>query len=359
AAFREMLDIAYKLDLKAKGGVAHNRIGRLYRSIRHLDEAMRHLGTGQALFAFARDERGVASSIDDIGKVHWMRGDYEAAERFLIRALNLRLELSDPRSIALSYNNLGLVYQDSGRFREAQDAFQEALTRRQEIGDRPGIAQTLNNLGTIHQDDGDHAGAVELYLEALNVARAVGDRMRQAIVLTNLGESHYRMKQPAEAIATLKQAEELSSTLGDRILEGEILRGLAKAHMLIHDFSLARDYIARSIELFEQARSKPFLGVALRTLGEIAAAAGWGGEDHERARDAFRKSIALFEELGNEIELAGSLERYAEFLDTETDAEEIRALRERASAIRERLRASERYDLDPLEGETTDPRIET
>ncbi|MEM9075171.1 MAG: AAA family ATPase, partial [Myxococcota bacterium] len=90
AAFREMLDIAYKLDLKAKGGVAHNRIGRLYRSIGHLDEAMRHLGTGQALFAFARDERGVASSIDDIGKVHWMRGDYEAAERFLIRALNMR-----------------------------------------------------------------------------------------------------------------------------------------------------------------------------------------------------------------------------------------------------------------------------
>ncbi|MGA1551491.1 MAG: hypothetical protein ACO38A_05340, partial [Ilumatobacteraceae bacterium] len=48
----------------------------------------------------------------------------------------------------------------------------------------------------------------------------------------------------------------------------EILRGLAKAHNLAHDFSTARDYIARSIALFEQARGKPFLGVAFRTLGE-------------------------------------------------------------------------------------------
>ncbi len=360
-AFREMLALAYKLDLKAKGGVAHNRIGRLFRSIGHLDEAMRHLGTGQALFVAARDDRGVASSIDDIGKVHWMRGNYTAAERFMTKALEMREALGDRRSIALSYNNLGLVYQDSGRFREAQQMFQEALVLRQEIGDRPGIAQTLNNLGTIHQDDGDHGRAVELYHESLDVARAVGDRMRQAVVLTNLGESHYRMNEPAAAIETLKRAAELSTTLGDRILEGEILRGLAKAHMLIHDYGLARDYIARSIELFEQARGKPFLGMALRTLGEIAAAAGWGGEEHERARDAFRRSVALFDELGNEIELAQSLERYAEFLEQEGQAgtmAEAEGLRRRAEEIRERLRASEAYELAPLEGEATDPGIE-
>ncbi len=359
AVFGEMLELAYRLDLKAKGGVAHNRIGRVYRSIGRLDEAMRHLGTGQALFVNAEDERGVASSIDDIGKVHWMRGNYEAAEQFMTRALDMRRQIGDPRSLALSFNNLGLVYQDSGRFHEAQQMLQEALLLRREVGDRPGIAQTLNNLGTIHQDDGDHARAVELYEEALAVARAVGDRMRQAIILTNLGETQYRTQKPAEAIETLKQAEEVSSSLGDRILEGEILRGLAKAHMLIHDFGVARDYIARSIELFEQARGKPFLGVALRTLGEIAAAAGWGGEDHDRARAAFRKSIELFEELGNDIELATSLERYADFLVSgdEPLEDEAAVLRTRAGEIRDRLRAAEGYDLPPLEGEPTDPRV--
>lgn len=363
-AFRELLEHAFRLDQKSKGGVAHNRIGRLYRSIGHLDEAMRHLGTGQALFVAADDQRGVASSIDDIGKVHWLRGSYEPAERFFLRALEIRREVGDSRSIALSLNNLGLVYQDSGRFEEARHAFEEALVLRQDIGDRHGIGQTLNNLGTIHQDDGDHARAVQLFHEALEVARQVGDRMRQAVILTNLGETQYRLGKPDEAIATLTEAEDISATLGDRLLEGEILRGLAKAHNLAHDFSTARDYIARSIALFEQARGKPFLGVAFRTLGEITAAAGWGGEDHVRAREAFRKSIALFEELGNQIELARSLEVFAAFLESASETKddsvvlhEAMQLRSRADEIRSRLRDSETYEIEPLEGESTHPGV--
>jgi tetratricopeptide (TPR) repeat protein len=365
ASFRKMLEIAWHLDLKAKGGAAHNRIGRVYRAIGHLEEAMRHLGTGHALFDAANDARGVASSLDDIGKVHWMRGAYEPAERFMKRALEIRRELGDPRGIALSLNNLGLVYQDSGRFDEAQSAFQEALLIRREIGDRLGMAQTLNNIATIYQDCGDHARATELWREALEYATAVGDRMRQAVILTNLGESAYRQQKPEEAIEILRKAEAISSTLGDRILEAEILRGLAKAHMLVHDIPHARDFIARSIEIFEQTRSKPFLGVALRTAGEIAAAAGWGGSDHEHARRSFEQSIRIFEELGNDGELAKSCESYAKFLESDPEAKtdpvrahEVMRLRTRAAEIYDRLAASgvfETEGLPPLEGESTVP----
>lgn len=363
ASFRAMLEIAWCLDLKAKGGAAHNRIGRVYRAIGQLEEAMRHLGTGHALFDAASDARGVASSLDDVGKVHWMRGAYEPAERFMRRSLEIRRELEDDRSIALSLNNLGLVYQDSGRFDEAQSAFQEALHIRREIGDLPGMAQTLNNIATIHQDHGDHGRATELWQEALEYATSVGDRMRQAVILTNLGESAYRQQKPEEAIAVLQKAEAISSSLGDRILEAEILRGLAKAHMLTHDIRAARDFIGRSIEIFERTRSKPFLGVALRTAGEIAAAGGWGGDDHQRAKDAFEQSIRIFEELGNSVELAKSCLAYAAFLEADPEAKvdpvrahEASRLRARASEIQDKLAVTGTEDgLPPLEGEATSP----
>ena len=352
--FGRMRALAYRLDLKAKGGVAHNRIGRVYRTIGRLDEAMRHLGTGLALFDAIQDRRGVASSYDDIGKVHWMRGTYEAADQFLRQALEMRRSFWDPRSVALSCNNLALVCQERGEFAEALALFQEALSLRRSIGDRPGIAQTLNNLGTVHQDDGDHPRARELYREALEIAQTVGDRMRQAVILTNLGESSYRMEQPEEAIRVLQQAEEIGRSLGDRILEGEILRGLAKAHMLIKDFERARDYVERSVALFEEAKGKPFLGVALRTQGEIAACAGWVGEDHDRAKDAFLRSIRLFEELGNQPELAHSCEAFATFLVAHPERardplviREATLLRDRAEEIRSRLRASEEFAPEP------------
>ncbi|MBX3270041.1 MAG: tetratricopeptide repeat protein [Sandaracinaceae bacterium] len=359
-AFRGMLRYAYRLDLKSKGGAAHNRIGRVYRAIGNLEEAMRHLGTGHALFDAAGDARGVASSLDDIGKVHWMRGAYEAAERFAKGGLETRREIGDRRSIALSLNNLGLVYQDSGRFEEALAAFGEALAIRREIGDAPGMAQTLNNLGTIHQDNDDHAQAAALWEEALEYARRVGDRMREAVILVNLGESSYRQGRPSDAIAILSRAEAISETLGDRILEAEILRGLAKANQLTGDHAAAKSYIERSVSLFEAARGKPFLGVALRTLAEVHAASG--AEDAWRdAEQAYRHSQALFEELGNEIELARTCQSFAEFLEQTwrgTDPERARLardLRDRALEIHGKQLASETFALPRLDGEATSP----
>lgn len=361
-AFRGMLLLAYRLDLKSKGGAAHNRIGRVYRAIGNLEEAMRHLGTGHALFDAAGDARGVASSLDDVGKVHWMRGAYEAAERFTLASLELRREIGDRRSIALSLNNLGLVYQDSGRFDEALDAFGEALAIRREIGDAPGMAQTLNNLGTIHQDNGNHAQAAILWDEALEYARRVGDRMREAVILTNLGESSHRQNRAEEAIGILSKAEAISATLGDRILEAEILRGLAKAHLLLGDHASAKAYVERSVALFEAARSKPFLGVALRTLAEVHAASG--AEDAWRdAEQAYLQSQALFEELGNEIELARTCLSFAEFLEAVwrgSDPERAklaRQLRDRALEIHGKQLASETFALPRLEGESTSPGI--
>jgi tetratricopeptide (TPR) repeat protein len=361
--FRAVQELAFRLDLKAKGGVAHNRIGRVYRAIGQLDEAMRHLGTGHALFDAAGDQRGVASSLDDVGKVHWMRGAYESAERFMRKSLDLRREIGDLRSIALSLNNLGLVYQDSGRFDESLAAWDEALHIRREIHDHPGVAQTLNNLGSLHQDRGDHPRATELWNDALEVNQIVGDRMRQAVILTNLGEAAYRMRDPERAITVLRQAEELSATLGDRILEGEILRGLAKAHMMINDIGAARDLIKRSITIFEQAKGKPFLGVALRTAGEIAAAGGWGGDDHAKAKEQLEQSIRLFEELGNDPELARSCLAMATFLEAGPDAKtdpiaqhEINRLKTRADEILARIGTP---GLPELTGDRTDPGVES
>lgn len=363
AVFRRMQHLAWRLDLRTKGGVAHNRIGRVYRAIGRLEEAMRHLGTGHALFDAAGDQRGIASSLDDVGKVHWMRGAYEAAERFTVQGLDIRRELGDARSIALSLNNLGLVYQDSGRFREATQTWEEALGIRREIGDRPGLAQTLNNLASTFQDTGDHQRATELWTEALDLSRQVGDRMRTAVILTNLGESFYRQGQPTRAIEVLREAETLSDSLGDRILEGEILRGLAKAHMLTNHIAEARDFIERSVRLFTEAKGKPFLGVALRTAGEIEAAGQSGlgdGSDQRKARGYFADALAIFEELGNQVELARTCIAYASFLDADPSAKtdpirahEIQRLRARADEVEGKLHPEE-----AIEGERTNPGVE-
>lgn len=353
AAFREMLTLAYRLDLKGKGGAAHNRIGRLYRDTGALDDAARHLHAAHALFRAVDDDRGIASSIDDIGKLHWLKGEYPAALTALRDGLARRRRLADRRSIALSLNNLGLVLQDSGEFKQALEAFEQSLAIRRDIGDLVGLVATLNNLGTIAQDQADYATALGMFREALEVAKQIGDRNRMALVLTNIGEASYRSGNPTEAIEVLKQAEGLCDELGDKLGLAEVLRGLGKAYLLHGELGKARDCIGRAVDLFAEVRSKVHLGVALRTLGEITAAGGWGSAHTRSAREYFARAVSIFEQTGNDVELARTFKAFATFLveieGSDQDARrEALAMNERAEAIFTRLKIT----AGPIEART-------
>lgn len=322
--FNEMLARAYRLNLRAKGGAAHGRIGRLFRDTGRLDEAEVHLEAALGLFEDAGDDRGIASTVDDIGKLYWLRGDYQKALASTQRALGLRRKLGDRRSIALSLNNLGLVYQDSGQFKLALDAFEQALRIRREIGDLVGVSISLNNLGTVAQDQRDEDRALQLFLEAYEVAKETGVRNRISLVLTNLGETYNRLGDPTKAIHYLKQAEEIADELGDKMGLAEAVRGLGKAYLAQREYTKARECTARAVDIFREIQSKVQLGVALRSLGEVMAAGSAGGEGLLTARAHLLQSIWIFEEIGNDVELARSCRVYAALLraspDFQTDA---------------------------------------
>jgi tetratricopeptide (TPR) repeat protein len=335
-AFREMLAVSYRLDMRTRGGAAHGRIGRLYRDTGRLDKASQHLSAAFRLFEQAGDERGIASTVDDIGKLHWLKGDYEKALEHTQRALGMRRRLGDRRSIALSLNNMGLVYQDSGRYKEALDAFEQALVIRREIGDLVGVAISLNNLGTVAQDQHDDRKAFELFREAYEVAKETGDRNRIALVLTNLGETLNRLGDTPRAITYLKQAEDLADELGDKLGLAEAVRGLGKAYLAQGQTTKARECTQRAVEIFTEIQGKVQLGIALRSLGEVCAAGSAGGEGIRLAREHLDRSIKIFEEAGNEVELARSCRAFASLVRGTMDYAADPKLREEADGYAKR-----------------------
>ncbi|MBX3181507.1 MAG: tetratricopeptide repeat protein [Polyangiaceae bacterium] len=314
--FREMLRLAFQLNLKSKGGAAHNRIGRVHRETGDLAQAEEHLKAGLELFREAEDERGVAASHDDLGRVLWIKSDYSAALKQLKTALEIRRRLGDRRSIALSLNNIGQVWMDHGRAAKAQEALEAALGIRREINDPLGIVESLVNLGRIARQQADHARALSLFDEAHEVAREMGERGRIAEVLTNLGETRAAMGESGEALKVLEQAERICEELGDKLNLGEVKRAQAEAHLKMGQLRPARDAIKLAVDLFGRVRSKAHLAVALRSLADVTAAGAWG-EGHEgKAVDYYMRSIALCKEIGNELEEARSYRAFAAYVTT-------------------------------------------
>src|ERR1019366_7011741 len=296
----------------SRGGAAHSRMGRLCRETGRLDEASRQLTASLALFGQAQDEQGTAGTLDDIGRLHWLRGDPVLAVEYIARALSIRRRLGDARNLASSLNNLGLVQQDAGNYKLAVEAFDEALRIRRGIGDLVGASHALYSLGGIAQAIGDEERARAMFQEAYEAAKETGDRNRIALILTNLGATFDRMGDATKALGLFKQAEDLADELGDRVGLADARSALGKAYATRRDFTRARDSLKRAVELLTDAECKVKLGIALRALGAVTAAANpeaWGdGADH------LKRSIAIFEELGNDVELARSFRAYADLL---------------------------------------------
>ena len=73
-------------------------------------------------------------SYNNIGKVYYAKGDYDAALQFYQQSLELREELADRQGLAVTYQNIGEAYLKKSEFQEALVFFEKSLALRHEIG---------------------------------------------------------------------------------------------------------------------------------------------------------------------------------------------------------------------------------
>ncbi len=335
--FVEMLGRAWRLDLRKMGGTAHARIGRLLREMGRFEEASRQLTAALALFGQAQDDRGTASVLDGIGKLHRLRGDHALALEYTLRSLALRRKVGDRPSIAVSLHRLGSIQHDEHNHRAAVEAFDQALRIRRDIGDLVGVSITLNGMGLVARDVHDDTRATALFQEAYEAAKETGDRNRTALILANLGATHDRRGDTTNGLAVLQQAEDLADELGDLPGLAGALRGLGCAYFERRAYARARELLARAAKHFAEVQSTVELGVTLRALGE-AIAAQTGGYSPEAA-EPMKRSIAIFEQVGNDMQLARTCRSYATLLRMTTEPSAHRGANEEAAALDKRADA--------------------
>ncbi len=338
--FSRMLHIAWMIDHPAKGGAAHNRLGRIHRRLGEYEEAMAHLRAAHELFAAAGDTRGVAGTLDDIGQVHWLRDHYDQALEFYQRALALRRSIGDARSIALSLANTGRALRETGSFEQASRQFDEALVLRREIGDRAGVIQSICDLAVVHSAAGDSKEALAMYEEARTMAVAIGDTLALSHVLSGLGTCQAALGQFSDAIESLLEGKSIAWGLGHRRGAAECHRHLAETYLRIGDTAQALDNANRSLELAGAMGARLHLGAAHRVVAEAVFRAGRTTDELDLADSHFSKAIEILFSMNNKLELAHTYRSYAVHREHVGKLEEAESLRRKSEEIFERLRGA-------------------
>jgi tetratricopeptide (TPR) repeat protein len=331
--FEQMLRGAWLLDHAAKAGAAHGRIGRLWRTMGELDRAEHHLGLGLDLFSRAADDRGVASALDDLGKVSFLRGDWERAIERHASALELRRLLGDPRSIALAAHNLGQAARAAGRGADAATHFDEALRLRKLCGDRYGMAWSLLELGSVWRDRGDAERALRVFREGLAIARETGDRVVFVQLLVRLGEALAFAGRPEEASEAFTEAEEVAESLGDRLGLAEAMRLRGECRLALGDPGGALALCEEALSLVEETGSRHQRALAHRAVANVLGHSALE-EDLIVADRHFRLAIDLLRDLGQDGDLVRALDGYADFLERVGEAGAAAEARRQAAEVR-------------------------
>ncbi len=340
ACFLEMLHVAWRYDNLNKAGAAYARLGRSQRRIGRYDEALEHLHRAHELFKRSRDDRGIAATLDDIGRVYWLRGEYMQALDLHRQALAIRRAVGDRRSTALSHANIGRVHHDSGNFNAAIAQFREALDLRRDSNDLVGVVQSLCDLSGVHADDGNHETAIELLTEAGTLAREVGDKQALAEVLSRTGEVKGLMGRGAEATKDLMEAKSLALGHHDRVVLTVTHHRLAQLYLKLGDLESADTEAHAAIEVSLSAGLRAHLGSGFRIKAEVAAAMG---RDLD-AREDFERAIEILSAVKNEVELARAYQGLAGVRERAQSNEEAQLLRSRAHDIFARLRGAAHSD---------------
>jgi len=358
AHFGEMLRLAWRLDLPAKGGAAHSRIGRIHRSLGDYPLALQHLDMAHLLFDLAGDRPGVAASLDDIGRVNYLIGQPVEATRCHGAALAIRKELHDERGKALTLSWLGLVQAHLGELGRAQQSFQEALEISKSTRDPHGIVFSLLDLGSLAREAGHPALAQNLLEQARGVAREMGECLNECHLALQIGECCLALGQVAEAEAELKAARDIARKFGARRLCAEADRGLAEICLVRDDNVGAREHASRAAAEGEKLGARPLVGTALRALATALSRGAPGESERGGAREVFDRALEVLAEAHAELELGRTLSAYAEYEERtgrEANADE---LRRRARAIRKRAIFGETADQPELAREASETSVE-
>ena len=203
--------------------------------------------------------------------------------------------------VGVTQLQLRLQTEPGDALEEAAQEAERATAVFEEIGDHRGLARAWALLAMVHWTRCRAAAAEEAQLQAVQYARAAGDDAEEAAELGGL--VGIALFGPTPVTQGVKLCEDVLERAGSRrSLEGRALRALGGMRAMEGDIETARRLVSRSVAIFEDLGWALWLAGSLQVAGQVERLAG----DAESAARHFRRSYELLDRQGDKSYMAVS-----------------------------------------------------
>lgn len=249
-------------------GLIHWYKGEYYKALEYHSKALKireHLS----------DKEGIAISLSCIGMVYKSQGDCSKALELFFNSLKLSKELESEKpddykikkSMANLYVNIGSVYEQFGEYSKALDYGFKSLKIFEEINFRKGIAISYNNIGHIYQDQSNFPKALEQFQNSLEIRKEIGDKFGISLCMNNIASNYGLQGDISNALDLYFKTLKLKEELGDKNGEANALNNIGCIYYESGDYLKALENNFKAIKISEKINNKAGIAIASITIG--------------------------------------------------------------------------------------------
>ena len=172
-----------------------------------------------------------------------------------LEALALSQQIGFEKGEAASLNRIGNVWTVLGNYPKAMEVFLSALKINEKLNNPEGLRRNYNNIGVIYRNQGDNQQALNYLFKAKELAEKFNDKEPLSLTLGNIGTNYLELKIIDSATLYSTQSYHLAYQINYDRQTGAALQVLGRINTETRRTTLALEYYRQSVPYLTKAEN--------------------------------------------------------------------------------------------------------
>ncbi|MDX1640207.1 MAG: tetratricopeptide repeat-containing sensor histidine kinase [Balneolaceae bacterium] len=243
--YRDMLDIAVQEQDTSMQIALTQNMGNSYGSLGDIPSAIDSYLSGMEMAEAQQDTLALAVVLDNLASINSEEGNFELAEKYLFRALDLNREIENWQNQITNHMSLGILYKDWEKYEQAREHYERVLEIADDTGNVISRIQAIYNLGVLYTDMGETDTALESFRESLRLSEENNIPIGFFYNRAGIGDLYTEIGEYEQAIENYQEALEIAEMVQGSELIRNTLLNLYEAAEAAGDTLVAYPYLER------------------------------------------------------------------------------------------------------------------
>lgn len=257
-----------------------------------------------------KDSTNMAGMMLNIGNNYKELGRLKEAADYHLKSLALFEKVGNKKGQSFAYNSLGSDYVQMQKWKKAGVYYEKSLKIKEELKDKRGLITTLGGLGNVRMELGEYAAAISLFERELVLANEMQTPMDQGHAYHHLGQVYYKMKESEKSKANYIKALAAAKQVKDEAWISWIESNLQKLDEDKLSTKTREDGLLKTLHQYEEVGDRISIANSLENISDFYSEQ----KDYARAYSNLRRSKNINDSsrgLSVDEQLRSLEERYA------------------------------------------------